>query len=76
MPDATAKQVLQDNLTLLHGADVRLTLGSDHADTSLAEALHLRTLQIFDNFTLLNMWCEATPRAIFPAQKIGRFEEG
>jgi hypothetical protein len=56
--------------------DVRLTIGSDHADTSLAEALHLRTLEIFDNFTLLTMWCEANPRAIFPAQKIGRFDEG
>ncbi len=76
LPDAGAVQVLKDNLTLLHRAGVRLAIGSDHADTSLAEVLHLRTLQIFDDLTLLNLWCEATPRAIFPGRKIGRFEEG
>lgn len=70
------RQVLKDNLSLLHRAGVRLALGSDHADTSLAEVLHLRTLQVFDDLTLLNMWCEATPAAIFPGRNIGRFAEG
>ena len=69
-------QVLKDNLRLLHRTGVRLVIGSDHADTSLAEVLHLRTLHLFDNLTLLKMWCEATPAAIFPERKIGRFVEG
>ena len=41
-----AGQILRDNLSLLHRAGVRLAIGSDHADTSLAEALHLHGLQI------------------------------
>ncbi len=72
----SAGQVLKDNLRLLHRAGVPVVIGSDHADTSLAEVLHLRSLHLFDNLTLLKMWCEATPAAIFPARKIGRFAEG
>lgn len=76
LSDADTEQVLKDNLILLHRAGVRLAIGSDHADTSLAEILNLRSFALFDNLTLLNLWCEATPRAIFPDRKIGRFEEG
>ena len=71
-----AGQVLKDNLALLHRAGVRLAIGSDHADTSLAEIMNLQSFHIFDNLTLLNLWCEATPAAIFPGRKIGRFDEG
>ncbi len=74
--DESAGTVLKDNLSLLHRSGVRLAVGSDHADTSLAEALHLHSFGIFDNRTLLKMWCESTPAAIFPGRKIGRFEEG
>jgi imidazolonepropionase-like amidohydrolase len=70
------RQVVKDNLTLLHRAGVRLAIGSDHADTSLDEVLYLRSLQVFDDLTLLNLWCDETPAAIFPGRKIGRFEEG
>jgi hypothetical protein len=76
LSDAEAEQVLKDNLVMLHRAGVRLAVGSDHADTSLAEVLNLRSFEIFDNLTLLNLWCEETPHAIFPNRKIGRFEEG
>ena len=69
-------QVLKENLSLLDRAGVSLAIGSDHADTSLAEVLHLHSLQIFDNLTLLSLWCEATPAAIFPHRHIGRFAEG
>jgi hypothetical protein len=51
-------------------------IGSDHAETSLAEVMHLRTLHLFDNRTLLKMWCEATPAAIFPGRHIAKFAEG
>jgi hypothetical protein len=51
-------------------------IGSDHAETSLAEVMHLRTLHLFDDRTLLKMWCEATPAAIFTDRRIGKFAEG
>ena len=71
-----ATHVLRDNLQLLQHAGVSLLIGSDHAETSLAEVQHLRTLHLFDNRTLLKMWCEATPAAIFPNRRIGKFAEG
>jgi imidazolonepropionase-like amidohydrolase len=71
-----ARALQRDNLRLLRQHHVPLAIGSDHAETSLAEVLNLRSLGLFDNLTLLNLWCEATPRAIFPDRKIGRFEEG
>jgi hypothetical protein len=71
-----ATQVVRDNLRLLHRAGVVLLIGSDHADTSLAEVLHLRSLDLFDNLTLLKLWCESTPAGIFPGRAIGRFAEG
>ena len=36
----------------------------------------LHRFHLFDNLTLLKMWCEDTPAAIFPDRRIGRFEEG
>jgi len=36
----------------------------------------LRKVAAFDNRTLLKMWCETTPRAIFPGRRIGEFKEG
>jgi cytosine/adenosine deaminase-related metal-dependent hydrolase len=71
-----ARKVQGENLQLLHRHGVRLVIGSDHADTSLAEVNHLRTFGLFDNLTLLKLWSVATPAAIFPDRKIGRFEEG
>jgi len=73
---ALARDVQRANITLLHRYGVKLAIGSDHADTSLAEVMNLRTLLPFDNLTLLKLWCEATPAAIFPGRKIARFEEG
>jgi imidazolonepropionase-like amidohydrolase len=78
--DATAWQQAREiqirNLRLLQHHGVKLAIGSDHAETSLAEALHLHELGVFDNLTLLTLWCEQTPRAIFPNRLIGRLEEG
>jgi imidazolonepropionase-like amidohydrolase len=71
-----ARTVQGENLALLHRHSVRLAIGSDHADTSLVEVTHLRTFHLFDNLTLLKLWSVATPAAIFPDRKIGRFEEG
>lgn len=71
-----ATAVQRHNLGLLHRHGVTLAIGSDHAETSLAEAVHLHELGIFDNLTLLKLWCENTPRSIFPDRKIGALQEG
>ncbi|MGP0592548.1 amidohydrolase family protein [Nitrospira sp. T9] len=71
-----ATEIQVENLKLLHQAGVTIAIGSDHAETSLAEALHLHQMGIFDNLTLLKVWSENTPKTIFPTRKIGRFEEG
>ncbi len=61
---------------MLYQHGVKLAIGSDHAPTSLAEALHLHDLGVFDNRALLTLWCEQTPQAIFPDRRIGRLREG
>lgn len=71
-----ASDIQRHNLQILHQAGVPIAIGSDHAETALSEALHLHQLGVFDNLTLLKMWCETTPKTIFPSRKIGRLEEG
>jgi imidazolonepropionase-like amidohydrolase len=71
-----AQEIQAKNLRVLHQHGVKLAIGSDHAATPLAEALHLHELRIFDNLTLLKLWCEQTPQAIFPDRHIGRLQEG
>ena len=70
------REIQIDNLRRLQRYGVTLAIGSDHADTSLSEAMNLRELKVFDNLTLLKMWCETTPATIFPHRKIGRLQEG
>ena len=72
----TAQTIQRDNLQLLHRHGVNIAIGSDHAETSLAEALHLQDLGVFHNRTLLKLWCENTADAIFPGRKIGKLQEG
>ena len=56
---------------------VRLAIGSERFRlTSTSEAMALQRLGIFDNLTLLKMWCETTPETIFPRRKIGKFKDG
>ena len=60
------------NIELLAKHGVNLAIGSDAWwTTSLAEALNLYQLKIFNNLTLLKIWCESTPKTIFPGRKIG-----
>jgi hypothetical protein len=78
-PDELKKaQAIQiHNLRLLHNAGVKLAIGPDvYGVTSLAEALNLYQLKLFDNLTLLKMWSEATPEVIFPKRKIGHLQQG
>lgn len=65
------------NLKLLRQQSVILAVGSDDpSDTSLREFEYLQSLGVFDNLTLLKMWCEITPRTIFPNRRIGMLREG
>ena len=49
-----------------------LAVGSDaYRTTAVPEAMYLRSLRVFSNAELLDMWTRATPKAIFPARKIG-----
>ena len=76
-PARSVRELLSRNLRLLAAQRVRIAIGSDiYSNTALAEALGVHGLNVFDNLTLLKMWCEATPQAIFPSRKIGRLREG
>jgi imidazolonepropionase-like amidohydrolase len=71
------RNVLSRNLQLLARHHVQIAIGSDrYPETSLPEAMSLHGLKIFDNLTLLKMWCEVTPQSIFPNRKIGRLRDG
>ena len=64
-------------LRLLNDHNVVLAVGSDNpADSSVLEASHLQSLGVLDNLTVLKMWTEATPKAIFPNRRIGYLREG
>jgi hypothetical protein len=72
-----ARAIQARNLRTLHDARVELAIGSDvYGTTSLAEAMNLKDLGVFDNLTLLKMWCETSARTIFPRRKIGRLDAG
>ena len=71
------RNVLSRNLQLLANHGVPIAIGSDrYSLSSLPEAMGLHGLKIFDNLTLLKMWSEVTPRAIFPDRKIGKLHDG
>ena len=66
----------KQNLLLLKKYGVKLAIGSDHADSPLPEVKELYDFKIFDNLTLLNIWCTASPQNIFPGRKIGYLKVG
>jgi imidazolonepropionase-like amidohydrolase len=65
------------NLKLLRRRKVKIAFGSDrYGDTPVKDVLYLRGLGVFGNLEALKIWCEDTPRTIFPARRIGRLAEG
>ncbi len=65
------------NLRVLRAAGVPLAIGSDsYRDDSVQEAAYLATLGVFTPLELLSTWSEATPRAIFPARRVGCLDDG
>lgn len=70
-------QVIVSNLRLLRGHGVPLAIGSDEfRETSLPEVMKLRKFRVFDDLTLLNLWCSTSRVAIFPKRPVGRLAPG
>jgi hypothetical protein len=80
--DATAanrlvEEVIRPNVAILQRFGVMLLVGSDSfRQSSASEAMLLSKVRLFSNLELLRMWCVTTPRAIFPARRIGRLDPG
>lgn len=71
------KEMIIHNLKILHQNKVMLAIGSDsYGQNSRYEIQNISKLNIFDNLSLLKMWCEVTAKAIFPKRKIGYLKEG
>ncbi len=65
------------NLKTLRRAGVRLAVGSDtYRDNSKAEVRYLRSLGVFSDTALVQLWSQETPRAIFPGRAVGRLDVG
>jgi imidazolonepropionase-like amidohydrolase len=80
-PDSQQRKERDDlnrrNLALLKKHRVRLALGSDnYRSDTVPEALYIQSLNVFDNRSLLTIWCVGTARTIFPHRKIGELKEG
>ena len=72
-----ADSLFRRNLVTLLGARVKLAAGSDaYRDDSSNEVQYLATLGVFDQLSLLRLWSEATPRAIFPDRRVGCLDDG
>lgn len=60
------------NLKLLKRYKVKIAFGSDrYGSTPVADVLYLQKLGVFSNLEMLKIWCEDTPRSIFPNRKLG-----
>ncbi|HEY6929340.1 MAG TPA: amidohydrolase family protein [Thermoanaerobaculia bacterium] len=78
-PDEVARMraIQAANLKLLRDAGVSIAIGPDvYTVTALDEAMNLESLKVFDNRTLLKMWCETSAATIFPKRKIGHLADG
>ena len=64
-------------LRRLHAAGARVVIGTDSwGQTSAPEAGYLAQLGVFPLSTLLRLWSETTPRAVFPGRALGRLAPG
>lgn len=80
-PDSLRRQAFDRlaarNLRVLRDAGVRIAIGSDeYRDDSVNEIRYIAALGVFDQLALLRLWSESTPRAIFPARRIGCLTDG
>lgn len=71
------REIYARNINTLKAAHVRLILGSDaYAGTSVDEALLLGQLKLLSNLELVQLLSIDTPRALFPARRIGCIDNG
>ena len=74
---AKVQSAQRKNLQLLKQNGVQIAVGSDnYMDTSVEEAMYLKSLNVFDNAELLKMWSVTSAQTIFPRRKIGHLREG
>jgi imidazolonepropionase-like amidohydrolase len=65
------------NLKLLKRFKAKIAFGSDwHGRTPVSDVLYLQKLSVFSNLEMLKIWCEETPRSIFPNRRIGLLKAG
>ena len=81
MPDTASQEKTRANqlrnLKLLKDAGVKFGIGTDSYGTdALKEALYLSKTGVWSNLEMLKIWCEDTPRRLFPRRKIGSLREG
>jgi hypothetical protein len=70
-------EVQKKNLVLLKKWGVPVTVGCDsYNSTARMEISYFMKLDIYTPIELLKMWCETTPRSIFPQRKIAALKEG
>jgi len=56
---------------------VKIAFGSDNFGRSpIKDVLYLESLKVFSKLEMLKIWCEDTPRTIFPRRKIGLLADG
>jgi imidazolonepropionase-like amidohydrolase len=65
------------NLKLLKRFDAKIAFGSDwYGRTPINDVLYIQKLGVFSNLEVLKIWCEETPRNIFPNRKLGLLKDG
>ena len=74
---AARRTIQKKNLQRLRRKNIPVTIGCDsYNQTAKTEIEYLYQLQVYSNLELLKMWCETTPRNIFPQRKIALLKEG
>jgi hypothetical protein len=74
---AAVQATQRKNIELLKRHGVRMAIGSDnYSATSLEEAMYLKSLNVFTNLELLEMWSVNSAETIYPRRKIGQLHEG
>jgi hypothetical protein len=69
--------VVRDNFAHMRGTGNTIVIGTDQfRKTARVEADLIASGQLMSNLELLQAWCIATPRAIFPDRKLGRLANG
>jgi hypothetical protein len=77
LQEANRLLLQKQNLRLLKKFNVPVTIGCDSYNlTARTEIDYLRKLAVYSNLELLKMWCEITPKVIFPNRRIAAFQEG